>query len=60
MELSIWSPDFVAVHKWFFGIYAAGTISFVLGARSFEPYRLGHLLEKNRHEKNRGQRIGKE
>ena len=44
MELSIWSPDFVAVHKWFFGIFAAGTISLVLGARSFEPYRLGHML----------------
>lgn len=44
MELSIWSPDFVSVHKWFFGVFAAGTISFVVGARSFEPYRFGHML----------------
>ena len=44
MELSIWSPDFVSLHKWFFGVFAVGTISFVVGARSFEPYRLGHML----------------
>lgn len=44
MELSIWSPDFVAVHEWFFGVFAAATVAFVLGARSFEPYQAGHLL----------------
>lgn len=44
MELSIWSPDFVAMHKWFFGIFLMGTVGFVIGARSFEPYQFGHLL----------------
>lgn len=44
MELSIWSPDFVAVHKWFFGIFAVGTVSLVLLARSFEPYKVLHML----------------
>ena len=44
MEMMIWSPDFVTFYKGFFGIFVCGVIVFVLGAKTLEPYKMGHLL----------------